>query len=125
MYPVRNTRGQRPEPLQPTSTTPILATQQADSAGLVVAASHSGLGIPARALCLLNSVTHLRCRPAELYLGSSTSRSQMSMFVYYDGNVYDEGTVREWLEDVKGAAIWYLGNQAGDAYANRGWRTML
>lgn len=64
-------------------------------------------------LRVLSSAAHLRCRPTELYLGSSTSRGQMKMFVHYDGNVYDNTTVREWLEDVKDATTWYLGGQAG------------
>jgi len=31
------------------------------------------------------------------------------MYVFYDSNVFEEGVVTEWLDEVKGAVIWYLG----------------
>lgn len=60
-----------------------------------------------------SSRTHLRCRPAELYLGASTSRRQLHLSVSWDGNVYDETIVKEWLEEVKNAAEWYFVNELG------------
>ncbi len=61
-------------------------------------------------LCKLGSVLH--CRPAELYLGSSTFGKKLTMAVYWDKNVYDEPTVIEWLSDVVEAAKYYLGQDA-------------
>jgi hypothetical protein len=52
---------------------------------------------------------HLHARPAELYVGAATSRKQLHLSVFYDGNVYEESVVREWLEEIKDAALWYLG----------------
>jgi hypothetical protein len=60
------------------------------------------------------SRTYLHARPAELYVGAATSRKQLHLSVYYDGNVYEENVVREWLEEVKDAALWYLGQSQSD-----------
>ncbi|TDL25416.1 hypothetical protein BD410DRAFT_819988 [Rickenella mellea] len=51
---------------------------------------------------------HLRCRPAELYLGANTWKGQLNLFVYWDGNVYDESLVKDWLLEIRQAAEWYL-----------------
>ncbi|KAF8440093.1 hypothetical protein L210DRAFT_2198980 [Boletus edulis BED1] len=56
-----------------------------------------------------NLRVHLHTPPAELYLGANTSRGRMNMFVHYDGNVFEEGIVREWLDEVREAVLWYLG----------------
>lgn len=61
-------------------------------------------------LCKLESVLH--CRPAELYLGSSTSGKKLTVAVFWDKNVYDGPTVIEWLSDVVEAAKHYLGQDA-------------
>ena len=64
-------------------------------------------------------MTRLHTRPAELYLGALSSRGRLSMYVFYDGNVYEEEVVSEWLDEVRGAVLWYLGQtqcgQDGDA----------
>ncbi|KAF8838028.1 hypothetical protein BDN67DRAFT_955732 [Paxillus ammoniavirescens] len=57
---------------------------------------------------------HLHTRPGELYLGAATSRGRLHMSVYYDGNVYEETVVREWLDEVKDAVVWYLGQSHAD-----------
>lgn len=55
-------------------------------------------------------ITHdLRCRPGELYLGASTTRGQLSFFSHIDANSFDPGMVLEWMEEVKDAALFYLG----------------
>ena len=56
-----------------------------------------------------NSWTHLHTRPAGLYLGAASSRGQLNMYVFYDGNVFEDGVVREWLDEVREAVLWYLG----------------
>ena len=56
-----------------------------------------------------NAMTRLHTRPAELYLSALTARDQLNMYVSYDANVYEEGVVREWLDEVRGAVLWYLG----------------
>ena len=35
------------------------------------------------------------------------------MPVYYDRNVYEDGVVKEWLDKVRGAVLWYLGQTHG------------
>ena len=62
-------------------------------------------------LHVYNSGTRLHCRPAELYLGASTFNQQLSFFVFWDQNVFDREVVSEWLEDVRSAAEFYLGNK--------------
>ncbi|KAF8556519.1 hypothetical protein OG21DRAFT_1506449 [Imleria badia] len=56
-----------------------------------------------------NARVHLHTRPAELYLGAVTSSGRMNLYVQYDGNVFEEGVVREWLDEVREAVLWYLG----------------
>ncbi|RDB21134.1 hypothetical protein Hypma_011674 [Hypsizygus marmoreus] len=60
-------------------------------------------------LHLLKSGTQLHCRPGELYLGASTTRQQLHLFIHWDKNVYDEETVKEWLQEVRSATECYLG----------------
>ena len=50
----------------------------------------------------------LRCRPAELYLGAIMVQQRMVLFVYWDGNVYDETVVKTWMEEVQAATIHFL-----------------
>ena len=54
-------------------------------------------------------MTRLHTRPEELYLGAATSRGQLNIYIFYDGNVYEEGVAREWLDEVREAILWYLG----------------
>ena len=54
-------------------------------------------------------MAQLHTRPAELYLGALTSSGRLNLVIYYDGNVYEEGVVREWLDEVRGVVLWYLG----------------
>ena len=60
------------------------------------------------------STTYLHCRPAELYVGAATSRKKLAINVFYDGNVYQESLVQEWLEEIKDATLWYLGQFHSD-----------
>lgn len=56
-----------------------------------------------------NMTTRLRAYPAELYLSASTWGGRLRMYVFYDGNVYEDVVVKEWLDEVSGAVLWYLG----------------
>ncbi|KAH7889365.1 hypothetical protein F5I97DRAFT_1923912 [Phlebopus sp. FC_14] len=51
---------------------------------------------------------HLHTRPGELYLGAITARKHLHLSVYYDGHVYEDAVVQEWLDEVRHAAVWYL-----------------
>lgn len=53
---------------------------------------------------------HLHARPLDLYLGAASSRGCLDMYVQYDSNVFEEGVVKEWLDEVKEAVLWYLGH---------------
>ncbi|KAF8163367.1 hypothetical protein B0H34DRAFT_320922 [Crassisporium funariophilum] len=66
-------------------------------------------------LHLSSSGTMLHCRPSELYLGAATSRQQLHLNVFWDNNVFDEGVVIEWLEEVKEATNFYLGQEEAQA----------
>lgn len=75
-----------------------------------------------------NSRIHIHARPAELYLTADSSHGQINMLTYYDGNVFEEGVLREWLDEVREAVLWYLGRPhraqqspaGGDAQTGRG-----
>ena len=54
--------------------------------------------------------TALRCRPAELYVTSSSFRNELKLRIYWDKNVYDEATIAEWLVDLVEATRHYLGD---------------
>ncbi|KAG9311798.1 hypothetical protein JVU11DRAFT_8045 [Chiua virens] len=60
-------------------------------------------------ITLISANYHLHSRPAELYLGASTSAGQLRLYIYYDRNVFEPDVVREWLDEVKAAILWYLG----------------
>lgn len=60
-------------------------------------------------IAIEHTETHLHTRPSELYLGAASSRGRLNMFVFYDGNVFEEGVVKEWLDEVREAVLWYLG----------------
>ena len=57
---------------------------------------------------LVSSDLRLRCRPGEIYLGASTSNGKLHLKFFWDGNVFNDETVKEWLAEVKGAILWYL-----------------
>ena len=56
---------------------------------------------PARLVRL--SVKLLRCQ---------TLLTHLSRVVHYDGNVYEDALVQEWLDEVRNAVHWYLGDGA-------------
>lgn len=60
-------------------------------------------------LVLLSSDLRLRCRPGELYLGASTSNGKLHLKFFWDGNVFEDDAVKEWLDEVRDAVVWYLG----------------
>ena len=31
------------------------------------------------------------------------------MHIFYDLNVFEDGVVKEWLDEVRGAVLWHLG----------------
>lgn len=60
---------------------------------------------------IVDSASRLRCRPAELYLGSSMKNRQLFFWVSFDANVYEEVMVQEWLGEFKAVAEFYLGSE--------------
>ena len=63
-------------------------------------------------LSIVTDILHLRCRPSELYLGAVTSRGKLMFFLYWDSNIYSDDLVREWAEEVRAAAVHYLGQSS-------------
>lgn len=61
---------------------------------------------------VLKLSTALHCRPAELYLTSSSFRNELKLRIYWDKNVYDEPTIAEWLVDLVEATKHYLEEDA-------------
>jgi len=103
-YPLPSTnplspRSNQSHPLKAGYTVPEVRDPSDDEAEIIVEDANS----------------YLHVRPAELYVGAGTSRKQLQLNVLYDGNVYEESVVQEWLEETKGAARWYLGqSHSGD-----------
>ncbi|KAL5494922.1 hypothetical protein ACEPAI_384 [Sanghuangporus weigelae] len=67
------------------------------------------MSTPRPRLHIVDAKRHLRCRPSELYLGAITQRKQLMLFTCVDLNAYEEDIVKEWLEEIRSAAIHYLG----------------
>jgi len=96
-------------PLPPTHPlSPLSATSHPSRAGYTAAPIAMKEDIAPR-IVVENATTRLHTRPAELYLGALTSRGQLNMYVSYDANVYEGEVVKEWLDEVRGAVLWYLG----------------
>ncbi|KAG9314848.1 hypothetical protein JVU11DRAFT_3945 [Chiua virens] len=47
-------------------------------------------------------------RPGELYFGATNLGGRMNMNLYYDRNVFEDGVVKEWSDEVKAAVLSYL-----------------
>lgn len=103
------------------STQPISATEQAKGPNFVMAFGGSSMGSlesllplayppksPQPTIEVMASHTRLRTRPMELYLGAATFRGELNLYVHYDGNVYEDALVREWLDEIRSAVRWYL-----------------
>ncbi|KAJ7583480.1 hypothetical protein C8J56DRAFT_830760 [Mycena floridula] len=54
------------------------------------------------------TATSLHCRPAELYLGAATTRKQLHLSIFWDGNVYERDVILEWLNEVQSAIRHYI-----------------
>ncbi|KAF9231622.1 hypothetical protein BU15DRAFT_55916 [Melanogaster broomeanus] len=57
---------------------------------------------------------HFHARPGQLYLGAGTINKQLRMQIFYDVNVFEEAIAQEWLDEVKDAVVWYLGQSHAD-----------
>ncbi|KAG9316805.1 hypothetical protein JVU11DRAFT_2870 [Chiua virens] len=64
-------------------------------------------------LVVENWTSYYRTNPGGRYLGASTWRGQLKMFLHYDSNLYEEELVKEWLDELKAAVLWYLGTANG------------
>ena len=60
------------------------------------------------AIRVINSWRKLFTRPAELYLGSFTQNSELSIFISWDKNTYDDCVIEEWLKETKSGTHHYL-----------------
>lgn len=56
-----------------------------------------------------NSEIHIHGRPAGLDLTADSISGQLNMHVLYDSNVFEAGVVKEWMDELKEAVLWYLG----------------
>ncbi|KAF9234344.1 hypothetical protein BU15DRAFT_79095 [Melanogaster broomeanus] len=68
----------------------------------------------AQAISVEYWMVHLHARPGQLYLGAVTIHKQLHMKVFYDVNVFEEAIAREWLDEVRDAVVWYLGQSHAD-----------
>ncbi|KAF5315871.1 hypothetical protein D9611_004763 [Ephemerocybe angulata] len=60
------------------------------------------------ALKLLQVRSFLHCRPAELYLGASTFRHKLKFHIFWDGHVYEDDVVKDWLKELIDSTLVYL-----------------
>lgn len=52
---------------------------------------------------------NFRCRPTHLWLGAHSSRQQLLIMIYWDANVYEAELISEWLDEIREAIYFYLG----------------
>lgn len=57
---------------------------------------------------IVKSWRKLSVHAAELYLGAETKDQELSIFVSWDGNVFEDKLVEEWLEEIRSATEYYL-----------------
>jgi len=57
---------------------------------------------------IIKSWKKLSVRVGELYLGAETKDHELSIFVSWDGNVFKDELVEEWLEEIRKATEYYL-----------------
>lgn len=57
---------------------------------------------------IIKSWNKLSVRAAELYLGAETKGQELSISVSWDGNVFEDGLVEEWLKEIRKATEYYL-----------------
>ncbi|CDO72660.1 hypothetical protein BN946_scf184985.g79 [Trametes cinnabarina] len=62
-------------------------------------------------LRMVDNETYLHCRPMEFFLGNGTSRGHLDFFLNYDANVYRPADAEEFLQECRGAALYYFGDQ--------------
>ncbi|KAG9316138.1 hypothetical protein JVU11DRAFT_3815 [Chiua virens] len=75
----------------------------------------------ATTMVIKDTRTTYHTRPGEIYLGAWSSGGRLKMYGLYDSNVYEEAVVMEWLSEIKGAVLWYLGRTHEPCHAqNRG-----
>lgn len=41
-------------------------------------------------------------------MGASTSNNKLHLKFFWDGNVFEDKAVKEWLGEVRDAVVWYL-----------------
>lgn len=99
-------------PLPPTHPlSPYASASHPVKAGYVTALSDSEAetgGDITPKIVVENVRVHLHTLPADLYLGAATWHGRMNIYIHYDGNVFEETVVREWLDEVREAVVWYL-----------------
>lgn len=57
---------------------------------------------------MTHNENHLHCRPGELYFGSATNGGRLSIYFFWDDNVYDAAMVEDWLDEIRKAVEYYL-----------------
>ncbi|KAG9314855.1 hypothetical protein JVU11DRAFT_3952 [Chiua virens] len=60
-------------------------------------------------IALVDSWLHLHARPAELYITAWSFRGRMKLVASFDNNIFEHAVATEWLDEIKGAVVWYLG----------------
>lgn len=65
-------------------------------------------GTSHRAIVVKDFKAYLRALPADLYLTAMSGAGGMWIGGWWDGNVYEDNTVKEWMHAVVDAAEFYL-----------------
>ncbi|KAG9309330.1 hypothetical protein JVU11DRAFT_10822 [Chiua virens] len=86
-------------------TLPPSSSSQPASAASVI----SGTDTTASTIVVQDIKLNLHTRPAELYILAWSTGGRMDIYCFYDNNVFEASVVEEWLNEIKGAVLWYLG----------------
>lgn len=65
-------------------------------------------------LRILDAGPNLHPRPTDFYLTVGSSRGHINLNLLWDGNVYADDMMCEWLEEFQAAAVWYLGGDSDE-----------
>jgi len=66
----------------------------------------------------------LRVKPAQIYLSFVGGFGRLWIGCWWDGNVFEEEMVKEWVEEVASAANYYLGDECEHLHGNSLQKTM-
>ena len=68
---------------------------------------------------IIDTATTLLSRATDLYLSAVSINGELRFILLSDENVYSEELTSEWMDEVKAAAEWYLGDIMSDRVTSK------